>query len=209
LVVWNEAYRVGDNHTPPLRVRRIKTPRDPVDAFTHAELVILLAFVANLAGYFPNGVKRSDFWCAAIHCGYSTALRRGDLLKLRRDQIGSDGICRVRQNKTGYPITVKLSADALESIQRMFHADDSRALPWPYHPNALGRQFRRIVKSAGVRPGQFRWLRRSAASYSERDTPGGGSRILGHRSTRIFAEFYEDSTITQQEPPQPPPIKPK
>lgn len=206
LVVWNEGYRAGDNDNPPLRVRRIKTPRDPVDAFRHAEILILLAYVSMLAGFFPNGAKRADFWTAAIHSAYSTGLRRGDLLKLRRDQVGENGICRLRQSKTGYPVTVKLSPEALAAIGRMKHVPSDRALPWPFHENALGRQFRRIAKAAGIRPGQFRWLRRSAASYAEYESPGNGSRILGHRSPRIFRDFYEDATITAQEPIQPPPI---
>lgn len=204
LVVWNQAYVDGDNDNPPLRVRKIRTSRDPVDAFTHEEIIALLKYVASVKGYFPNGVRRADFWTAAINAAYSTGLRRGDLLKLKRNQIGDRGVCHVRQNKTGYPITVRLSPDALAAIWRMNQIEDERALPWPYHENAMGRQFRRLAKSAGVRAGQFKWLRRSAGSYAERENRGDGKRMLGHRSERVFREFYEDRTITEPEPVEPP-----
>lgn len=200
LVVWNAAYLDGDNDTPPLRVRRIKTPREPVEAFTHLAIATLLGFVALMTDYFPNGVKCADFWEATIRTAYSTGLRRGDLLRLKRSQIGTDGIARMRQNKTGYPITVRVSVEAMAAIDRM---GCEFALPWPYHPNALSRQFRRIAKAAGVR-GQFRWLRRSAGSYAEREHAGDGKRLLGHRSERVFRDFYEDATIVGQQPPEPP-----
>lgn len=203
LVVWNEAYREGDNDNPPLRVRRIRTPRHTIEAYTHDEITTLLAHVSAMSGYFPNGVKCADFWTATIHAAYSTALRRGDLLKLLRSQIGQGGVARVLQNKTGYPITVRVSPEALAAIDRM--RVDDRALPWPYHENALSRQFRRMVKSIGMR-GQFRWLRRSAGSYAEREQPGSGSKILGHRSERIFHAHYEDHVITGENPVEPPPI---
>lgn len=201
LVVWNEAYREGDNDNPPLRVRRIRTPRHIIEAYSHAEILKLLDHVAALTGFFPNGVKRSDFWQGVIHSAYSTALRRGDLLALLRNQIGDDGIAHVLQNKTGYPITVRVSPEALAAMDRM--RVDERALPWPYHQNALSRQFRQLAKAIGLR-GQFRWLRRSAGSYAQREQPGNGSRILGHRSERIFHAHYEDHEITGEKPIDPP-----
>lgn len=203
LVIWNEAYLCGYNSEPPLRVRKIKTPRDPVDALPQGDIRKLLDHFATLRDYFPNGVARSTFWAAMVHTAYSTGLRRGDLLRLRRDQIGEGGVTRVRQNKTGYPITVRLSAEAIEAINKM--AVNELALPWPYHENALSRQFRKLVAAAGVH-GQFRWLRRSAGSYAEAEQPGNGRRVLGHRSERVFRDFYDDQTITNPQPIAPPPL---
>lgn len=201
LVVWNEAYRDGANDCPPLRVRRIKTPRHNIQAYSHEKILTLLNYVAALKAFFPNGVRRSDFWEAAIRAAYSTGLRRGDLLKLKRSDIGQGGIARVLQNKTGYPVTVRVSAEALAAIDRMKVSE--LALPWPYHENALSRQFRRLAVAAGV-GGQFRWLRRSSGSYAERDCPGNGRRMLGHQSDRIFRVHYEDHEITGQTPVDPP-----
>lgn len=207
MVVWNAAYLEGDAHVPPLRVRRIRTPREPVDAFTHGEIRTLLETAVRLEGFFPNGVRRADFWTAAIHTAYSTGLRRGDLLQLQLTQILENGVARVLQHKTGHVITVRISPEALEAIARARgHGDARAALPWPYHSNALSRQFRSLVKAAGIRPGQFRWLRRSAGSYAERDCPGNGSRMLGHRSEGVFRNFYDDQSITAAKPISPPPL---
>ncbi len=205
MVIWNAAYLEGVASTPPLRVRRIRTPREPVDAFTHGEIKQLLETARGLAGYFPNGVRRADFWIAAIHLAYCTGLRRGDLLRLERKRILENGVSRVMQGKTGHVITIRISSEGLEAMARVA-GEDPRALPWPYHSNALGRQFRSLVKTAGIRPGQFRWLRRSAGSYAERDCPGNGSRMLGHRSQHVFRNFYDDQSITQPQPISPPPL---
>lgn len=207
LVVWYQAFYDGHTEIPPLRVRKIRTPRDPVEAFTHNEILALVEAAKQEKGYFPNGVKAATFWVAAIHAAYSTGLRRGDLLRLKRSQITDDGVCHVRQNKTGYRITVRLSEEALAAVNAMRSVESELALPWPYHENVISRQFRRIVKRAGVRQGQFRWLRRSAGSYAESEERGNGKVVLGHRSEKVFHDFYEDPSITVTAPIVPPAIK--
>jgi integrase len=203
ILIWNEAYRARDHSEPPLRVRRVRTPREPVEAFTLDELRSLLDAASKLTGYFPNGVKRADFWTVAIHSAYATGLRRGDLLMVKWADIGADGLLSVCQSKTGYPVTVRLDSGAREARARIT-IDDGRLLPWPFHPNALSRQFLAIAKLAGVRPGQFRWLRRSAGSYAESEHRGDGRRLLGQRSERVFRDFYEVASITSPQPVEPP-----
>lgn len=92
LCVWNDALLSGANDNPPTRLRKIRRPHAPVTAFTHEEIQQLLAVAESLAGWFPNGAKRSEFWRAAIHSAYSTGLRRGDLLRVQRSAIGRDGL---------------------------------------------------------------------------------------------------------------------
>lgn len=205
LVVWNSAFSDGDVQTPPLRIRKIKTSRQIIEAFNHDELNVLLRHVRMLTDYFPNGVERATFWTATLHSAYSTGLRRGDLLRVKRDQIGQDGTARILQNKTQYPITVRFSTPALAAICSM--KVDARALPWPFHQNALSRQFRKLVAASGIRKGQFRWLRRSAGSYSEAECAGNGQKILGHRSESVFRRFYNDESISGAAPISPPPLQ--
>ncbi len=205
LCVWRDSYLARENDHPPLRVRPIRQPRRIVTAFTRDEIRRIVAVAADLAGFFPNGVRRKDFWLAAIGSAYSTGLRRGDLLAIRKDQIRTDGVVRLVQSKTGYPITVQIADEALAAIRRM-PLDEPLAFPWPYHANAMPRQFRRLVKDAGVRPGQFRWLRASAGSYAEQEQPGAGARMLGHRGEQVFRAHYEDQSITRAAPLTPPPL---
>lgn len=206
LAVWNDAFQFNVNNNPPLRVRKIKKPRDAVEAFTHLEILQLVEYAATLRDYFPNGIRRGDFWVGLIYAGYSTGLRRGDLLRITRQQIGANGVTRIRQNKTGNMVCVCFCQESLEKIDKMACDHDDKAFRWPYHTNALPRQFRAIVKAAGVRRGQFKWLRRSAGSYSEREQPGRGHLTLGHKSPAVFHAFYEDHEITRDSPISPPPL---
>lgn len=156
LLIWNAAYQAGDTEIPSTRIRRIRTYRDPVEAFTQDELRKLLEHVGTLDGYLANGGKRKDLWTCVIWSAYSTGLRRGDLLNVKRKQVTADGVCRVRQSKTGYPVMVRFASQALEARDRMTEVVDDRMIPWPHHMNALPRQFRRVCEAAGIRVGQFR-----------------------------------------------------
>lgn len=205
LAIWRSAYLDRENDNPPFRVRMIRKPRRIVTAFTREEIRAIAALAESLRGYFPNGVRRADFWMAIIHAAYSTGLRRGDLLSIAKAAIRTDGIVTLTQSKTGYPISVMLSNESLDAIRRM-PIDEPRAFPWPYHENALPRQFRALVKSAGVRPGQFKWIRATAGSYAEQAVPGNGPKMLGHRSASVFRNHYEDVSITQAKPVSPPPL---
>ena len=84
---------------------------------------------------------------------------------------------------------MKLSADAEQAVAKLKpDNDDDRLLPWPFTANRLQTTFNTLVKTAGVRKGQFRWLRRSAGSYAESVTPGAGARLLGHRDERHVSQ---------------------
>lgn len=205
LCVWRAAYLERLTDEPPLRVRTIRKPRRLVHAFTQTELRRLLEVCGRLGGYFPNGVRKADFWTAMIGAAYSTGLRRGDLLRITKDQIRTDGIVTLIQSKTDYQITVRIDAESLAAIRRM-PIDVPLALPWPYHINALPRQFRALVKTAGIRPGQFKWIRATSGSYAESEVPGNGPKMLGHRSAAVFHQHYEDLSITNPRPIEPPPL---
>lgn len=207
LCVWRDAYESELVENPPLRIKRLKKPRFIVEAFNHEEIGKLLTEAAKIKGYAPNGVRRCDLMRAAIFVAYCTGLRRGDMLRLKRSQLGKDGIATVIQRKTGYPVRVRLSPQALEECAKMKPDDgDDRLIPCAHGANWLQVAFRKVVARAGVRPGQFRWLRRSAGSYAESMTPGGGSRVLGHRDGRVFVKHYEDMNISQQHVVEVPPL---
>ena len=205
LCVWRAAYMDRLNDHPPLRVRTIRQPRRIVQAFTADEIRRLLTVAERLGGFFPNGARRADFWTAIIAAAYSTGLRRGDLLAIGKEDIRTDGTVSLVQSKTGYPITVQIGSDAIAAIRRM-PIELPRAFPWPFHENALPRQFRVLVKAALIRPGQFKWIRATAGSYAENAVPGNGPKMLGHRSAGVFRKHYEDVSITQPNPIVPPPL---
>jgi integrase len=204
LCIWREAFAAGDNDHPPLRLRRIKKPALLISAFNHDELRAILDHAASLKRKHRDGNSAADFWQAAIHVGYSIGARRGDLLKLQRDQITPDGVIRFVQNKTGFAAGGRLSADALDFIRRL--VSDGPALPWPYKRAAFTRAFKRLRSAAGISRGTFKWVRRSAGSYAESQRAGDGAKLLGHRCEHIFRLHYQDDMITGAEPVQPPPL---
>ncbi len=201
--VWRDAYMGKFNNEPPLRVKKIKLPKQIIQCFTHEEISKLLAVARSRGGYLANGVKRSEFWEALILSAYATGLRKGDLIRVMRSQIGSDGRATVVQGKTGYPAVVRFPAEVMAIIDRM-RSECGRALPWPYRPDALTVRFRLIVRDAKVRPGSLCWLRRSAGSYAEKQQPGSGRRLLGHRSDWVFRDHYHDLSVAPPETVEPP-----
>ncbi len=203
LAVWRFAYEVGATDTPALRVRRLKLPRQIVRAYTHHEIRKLLHAAAQLKGKHRNGNKRADFWQALLHAAYSTALRRSDLLLVFRRDLDDCGTTTIVQSKTGGLIRVQFSSDALAHAARL-KCSNGLLLPWPYRRDALVPRFNAIKKLAGISYGSLKWLRRSAASYAEREQPGAGSRILGHRTAAVYRSHYEDATIAGERPIQPP-----
>ena len=205
MAIMQSAYMECANEEPPSRLRKIKVKRRIVESFSLREIRNLLQVAKHLPGYFPNGVKRSDFWQGMIHAAYSTGLRRGDLLAVKRSQIDEHGVASVLQSKTGHIVTVCFSPEARKYISRMagFGGDSAPvAVPRQRHAASIPS----AVRAADVRPGQFRWLRRSAGSHAEAERRGDGHVLLGHRSEAVFRDHYEDQSITRCDPIKPPPI---
>jgi site-specific recombinase XerD len=204
LAVWNDAYLSRVNDHSPLRVKRIKKPRRIVEAYTLSELRQLLVTAARLRGRHRNGNRRSDFWQAMIHAAYSSGLRRSDLLLVFRKDIAEDGTLAVVQHKTGIPLRVRFSQQALQFIARLY-CPNGLALPWPYRKDALAPRFKAIRNRAGINRGTLKWIRRAAGSLAEKQHPGDGPRLLGN-SPHVFWMHYADRAVTDVQPPTLPPL---
>lgn len=203
LALWNSAYLDRLNDEPPLRLRRIKKRARLVEAYTLEEIGKLLTATVRLRGTDRNGNRRSAFWRKLLLTAYSTGLRRGDLLVIFESAIAPDGTYRTIQRKTGKPITVRISTEAMKI---KLHCPNGLFLPWPNRLDALAWAFRRLRKMAGVTRGSLKWVRRSAGSHAERERPGDGPRLLGH-SPDVFWASYGDRTIIGQQPVSPPPLR--
>lgn len=203
LSVWTDAYPTHNNN-PPLGLKKFKRPQLIVEAYTHAEILSLLDRAKRLPMIHKDGNHARDFWSAAIHVAYCCGPRRGDLLKIEKKRVAPDGTLMFTQNKTGYPVRVILSAAAIKFTALLRH--ESLLLPWPYDEDWFSKKFGRIRDAAGIARGTFKWIRRSAGSYAERDQKGSGARLLGHRDESVFRRFYNDTSISGETPIQPPPL---
>lgn len=207
LAVWKEAYLAGENENAPFRLRKVKKPRLIIEAYTHDELSALLTAAEKLPGLHANDNRASDFWTAAIHVGYSCGARLGDVLTLEWRHVEPTGRLRFVQHKTQYDHTVKLSMEAIKAARKL--GESKFVLPYPYQKTWFCKNFKLLRDAAGVKRGTFKWIRRAAGSYAEREQKGAGASLLGHRDGRMFKRHYEDSSISGDSPVEPPRIKPK
>ena len=131
----------------------------------------------------------------AIHLGYDTAQRLGDILALRWDQYDGEGLTFV-QAKTGKEVWMPLSTESramlADTPRTAVQVIVSERTGRPFASNvAFDRAFRRALAVSGARPElQFRDLRRTAAS----EILSGGSRaepVTGHQPGSNVLKIYE------------------
>jgi integrase len=147
--------------------------------------------------------SRSLFWGSLCRAAYDSGLRLGDLLDLRCDQVGRQ--IEVLQEKTGRVVTVRLRPTTLQLVRRQIKGRAGCQPVWPLwgRREAFYRAFRRLVASSGIRPGTFRWIRRTAATQVERVKHGSSTELLGHVSRATTETWYLDRSQLCH-PPLPP-----
>lgn len=204
LALWRAAADDGLAGEPSARrVRRVRVPAQVVTAWTRGEVEQLLVAAGRLPRRHRCGLTRAAWWDLAIRVAWDSGLRWGDLVALRADAVRPDGACTVVQSKTGRPITFRLSAATLEALAATL-AVCPRALvcPWPASHETFNAQVRRLVASAGIRPGTWRWIRRGSGSDVEAQVDGAGHRHLGNTAA-VFDRSYGDQSIIGRRTPGP------
>lgn len=209
LMLWREAHDLG--YAPPIeKVRTVKVPEIIPVAFTREELVKLIAACATLTGKFRRvPIRRRVYFESLFESAYDTALRLGDLLSIERTWIWPGGYISIVQKKTGHSQRVLLRPSTIIRIDECMADWPGRAHIWPQFSSDRKRFYeyvRRLVQAAGIRKGTMKWIRRSSASYVEREHPGCGARHLGHRTPGLAEKFYFDPSIVSREQPLPPPL---
>jgi integrase len=196
LVIWRAAWM--EHLAPPLDpVRRLRPLHHSPTAWTLAEVRTLIATAES----YP---VRSAWTATLVRVGYDTGARLGDLLTIRVGQITTN-LLRLVQHKTGRPVCLRLRPQTIQAVADHTVGQSPTALVWPLwgRREAFYRHFRRVVSSSGIRPGTFRWLRRTAATQLERVSPGRGTELLGHASRATTEAWYLDRSQLV-EPPLPP-----
>ncbi len=180
------------------KVRRVKYTLPPVRAWSLDEMRQLLA----VASQMPGGTRKCPYRIllpAYLQVGFSTGLRRGDLLAIEHADIRGNLIA-VTQQKTGKTHVALLNDAALAAIASL-PKKGRRVFGDLVSDVQIVRVLRRLVKSAGL-CGTGKYLRRSSATYAEMQGFS-ASRQLGHRS-KDMARFYVDEVLlTENRPPLP------
>jgi len=179
-------------------IRRVSYTLPPVRAWSMDEMGRLLAVAAEM----PGGTRRCPYRIllpAYMQVGFSTGLRRGDLLAIEHADIRGNLIA-VTQQKTGQAHVALLNEAALAAIASL-PKKGRRVFGDLVSDVQIVRVIRRLVKSAGL-CGTGKYLRRSSATYAEMQGFS-ASRQLGHRS-KDMARFYVDEVLlTENRPPLP------
>lgn len=194
LTLWRYAFDEELTNIPPIRIRRLRRIERAPRAWTTEEVRRLLTVADYQPGYFPvTNLHRGRWFGSLTRTGYDTALRLGDLLALTPRQV-ADSRIEVVQHKTGRIVWCELRPETIASIARTLADNPDRDLVWPLwgRREAFFRAFRKIVLLSGVRPGSFKWLRRSAITACERVSPGSGTILAGHRSRATTEQWYTD-----------------
>jgi integrase len=213
ITLWNFAAECRLCEPPNTRlIRAVKTTRPTPDAFTMEQMQALLeACGAFRNTFYKNGINRGRFWEAFIRVCYDTALRRGDMLTLRRQQISVvDGEAYVTtvQGKTGDGIVKRLRPKTVASLDAIFPPDRELIFDYPHNLDTFSDHWDDVLARANIDPTDRRngvqKLRRTSASYLERVHPGAATAHLGHRSADMAQKHYLDPKISRAQLPLPP-----
>lgn len=191
LTLWRGAYLDRVAEVGPGRIRPCKIPRKVPTAWTPDEMRLILKLVSLLYGRHPNGSKWADWWEALIRTAWDSGLRRGDLFEVRNENYSND-VLVVLQGKTGWPKLSKLRPETQDALTRAGCFERETWFELPYSERYFATYFTRIVQSAGVRKGTFKWIRRASATAAEIARPNGAMQHLGHRTNGLAYIHYVD-----------------
>ena len=203
LILWHHAFDAELTDVAPRRLRKLRPIARMPSAWTLEEVRTLIDEAHRLPGTFwRTKIRRAPWWESLLRAAYDTGLRLGDLLRLSARDVGASMM--IEQHKTGRPVHVSIRPATMALIDQSL-ADEPRDVIWPLWggEETFYLHFRRLVAASAIRPGTFRWLRRSAATQLEREQPGRGTELLGHASRRTTEAWYLDRSQLGS-PPLPP-----
>lgn len=198
LMLWRLANEIGEAG-PVERVRVIKVPDKPPRAFTRDEIQRLIEACQSLHGRFRRlPIHRRVYFESFFMAAYDTALRLGDLLALERSNIWPGGYVSLVQRKTCHAHRAQLRQSTLMLIEECMAEMPGRKLIWPQFARRkrFYEYFRRLVRTAGIRHGTSKWLRRSSATYiAAAYGEIAAQDHLGHRTAGLARRSYIDQEI--------------
>ena len=197
LALWRAAADQGLCEPPTRRIRAVRCPWRPPVAWDWEEVSKLLETCQKLPRWHKCGMRRSAWFDLAVRVAWDSGLRRGDQLALPVSAVRADGTVAISQSKTGRPVVFRLAPSTMEALTRSLEvAPRELVTPWPCSHETLDDQFGRLVAKSGIRPGTWKWIRKSSATDVEVQCPRAGSVHLGHvPGSRIAERSYLDPAI--------------
>lgn len=199
LTLWRWAFEEGITDVAPRRIRLVKAPLPPVEAYTTDEIERLLTACDTLTNRFcRNGsppVPRKLLYRALIMVAWHTGFRSNDLMLLRWSSIAEDGCVRIVQHKTRREAIRWIDKDAMGAIEAI-RIDGTPSVFGQFTCQETWRSvFAGLKKVAGVKRGTPKWIRRTTATVTAkkhgRDAAG---RALGHVGPEMAQKCYIDQS---------------
>lgn len=174
------------------KICRVKHFFPPVRAWTLQELAHLVAEAKKM----PGGTR--TFPCeyrvlmpAWVLVGYSTGLRRGDMLRIRWDELRGNRLALV-MSKTGRHHVCVLDQQAMDALAELPRYDRI-VFGTIIRRDQIKIVMRRLIRRAGME-GSGKYLRRSSATYAE--ISGLSATLqLGHQTPGMAYRHYVDQVI--------------
>lgn len=194
LSLWRFAARRG-LCGPPGEVRHCPAPEPMPRAWTVEQVRRLLDATRHL------NARAAAYFHALIQAAYESGLRKGDLDRLRKDEVDPSGVLAVRQHKTG---GVHVVAVRPETAAEIVALPGETPLRSPWSSGRTGEYWQRLRLWAGLARGGLHQLRRTGATLIAAEHGEDAARAwLGHRSAEMI-RHYVDRAVTQPRPYLPP-----
>lgn len=198
--VWNHAVDRGLVDRPP-RVKKLRENKPEPEAWTIAEMERLLAAAARFQpGLTYCGVPRNLWWHAALTVLWWSAMRRGALLSIKRENVDlENGIIAVEATaqKNRRAKRYLVGPDAIEAIGKIW-LPERELLFAVESPRGLFEDFGAIIAAAGVRPhrrrgfNKFHAVRRTVATQvTARAGLAAASALLGHGDGYVTMRYVD------------------
>lgn len=177
------------------RIQAVKYFFPPVRAWTLEELGRLVAAAEKMpGGTRKNPCRYSVLMPAYIRVGYSSGLRRGDMLALRWDAVRGNRLTLVI-GKTRTPHVCVIDHQAVESMM-LLPRYSQLVFGGIVSKDQIKKVFRRLVDSCGL-VGSGKYLRRSSATYAELNGLS-ATYQLGHQTPGMAHRHYVDQVILSE-----------
>jgi integrase len=204
MMLWRFAAEEGLCEFP----RCVRSPRKVeqiVTTWTVAEVAALRDYCFGLRGKLPNGIDKSIYFASLVSAGYETGFRLSDQLSLERSWIRSEGGCgslTIIESKTRKQSRRILTLETMDLIDQCMSQAPDRRLIWPLwaRKEAFFDRFKKMVQRSGIRPGTYKYLRRTACTNLETQAKGYGRDFLNHSSDAVTRASYIDQEQSQPMP---------
>lgn len=174
---------------PVQMVRKPQSPQARSRVLTEEEIAKLLQALEPLG-------RRSHWTKPVVQLALETAMRRGELLSLRWENIDLQGrTAFLPDTKNGDSRTVPLSTAAVQVLQGLPKHVSGVVIPVKFF--SLDAAFKRARKRAGLEEVRFHDLRRTAITRMAQKLPNviELAAVSGHKSLMVLKRYYRPAAI--------------